>query len=69
MVKAIPKKVRAKVLWDAGHKTPKLMLRRGNIPIRSAQRYIADFKIDGSQQKKEYKKRAKLNNRGEFLEK
>ena len=31
MVKEISNKVRAKVLWNAGHRTPKSMKRRGNM--------------------------------------
>ena len=44
MVKVINQKLRALVLWEAGHQTPESMLRRGKIPKRSAERYIASIR-------------------------
>ena len=43
----IPQKRVAKVLWDAGFRSPRSMKRRGNIPERSAERYIQCFKQGG----------------------
>ena len=40
----IPQKTVAKVLWDAGFRSPGSMKRRGNIPQRSDERYIQCFK-------------------------
>ncbi|KAL4496952.1 hypothetical protein ABPG72_002108 [Tetrahymena utriculariae] len=60
MKQTISNKIKAVVLWEAGHKTPKSMKRRGNISIRSAARYISDIKkgIDIlKQEKKENKKK------------
>lgn len=64
MVREIPQKTIAKVLWNAGHKTPKSMLRRGNIPVRSAKRYIAAFKRGESHERKPYKTRTKSKQNG-----
>lgn len=55
----ITQKMRAWVLWEAGHCTPKSMLRRGKIPIRSAERYITEFRDGGNWERKPYSKRTK----------
>lgn len=56
----ICQKLRAKVLWDAGHRTPKSMFRRGNIPERSAKRYISAFRHGQYHTRKPYPKRVKV---------
>ena len=55
MVREISGAVRAQVLWDAGHRTPKSMKRRGNIPVRSAERYIQKLKRGESLERKKKK--------------
>lgn len=55
----ITQKARAMVLWEAGHRTAKSMLRRGKIPIRSAERYIADFRKGLDWRRKNYPQRVK----------
>lgn len=52
-------KLRAWILWEAGHRTPKSLFRRGKIPIRSGERYIAEFKADGNWERKLYRQRIK----------
>lgn len=69
MNEKISQKVRAKVLWDAGHRTPASMKRRGNIPERSAKRYIADFKEGGSHERKAYTPRKKEKKNSRLVEK
>ena len=56
MVREISGPVRAQVLWDAGHMTPKSMMRRGNIPERSAERYIQKLKRGEKKTKKQKNK-------------
>ena len=56
MAREIYQAVRAEVLWDAGHRTPKSMKRRGNIPERSAERYIAKLRRGESLERKKRKK-------------
>lgn len=55
----ITQKMRAWVLWEAGHRTAKSMLRRGKIPIRSAERYISEFRDGGDWRRKDYSPRVK----------
>ena len=55
----ITQKMRAFVLWEAGHRNPKSMLRRGKIPIRSAERYISEFRDGENWERKPYSKRTK----------
>lgn len=59
MTDNIPQKLRAKVLWDAGHRTPGSLKRRGGIPESSAKRYIAAFKAGESHERKPYTPRKK----------
>ena len=56
-MREIPQKTVAKVLWDAGFKSPGSMKRRGNIPQRSAERYIQCFKEGGDHNRKNYSSR------------
>src|SRR4051794_12886713 len=65
----IPQKLRAKVLWDAGYRAPKSMYRRGRIPERSAQRYIADFQEGNDWTRKEYTPRTKRNQSPKLVKK
>ena len=53
-MREIPQKTVAKVLWDAGFKSPGSIKRRGNIPQRSAERYIQCFKKGGDHNRKNY---------------
>lgn len=55
----IPQKLRAQVLFEAGHRTPKSLERRGGIPERTARRYIAEFNEGGDWTRKEYTPRLK----------
>ncbi|KAL4500720.1 hypothetical protein ABPG72_019954 [Tetrahymena utriculariae] len=55
----ISNQVKAEVLYQAGHRTPGSMKRRGNIPIRSAQRYISKLSKGQSLDRKPYKNRKK----------
>jgi hypothetical protein len=59
MVREISASVRAEVLWDAGHRTPKSLMRRGNIPLRTAERYISKLRKGESLERKQYTRRAK----------
>ena len=59
MVREISASVRAEVLWDAGHRTPKSLMRRGNIPLRTAERYISKLRKGESLECKQYTRRAK----------
>jgi len=54
---AICPKLRAWILLEASHRTAKSLFRRGEIPIRSGERYVAEFRDGGNWQKKEYLKR------------
>jgi len=56
---AICQKLRAWVLWEAGHRTAKSLLRRGKIPIRSGERYVAEFRNGGNWKRKAYPQRIK----------
>ena len=69
MVKEIPQKVRAKVLWDAGFRTPASMKKRGKIPERSAARYISLFKEEATWERSPYPQRAKPSRRPEIVRK
>ena len=60
MVNGISNNVRAQVLWDAGHRTPKSMERRGNMPERSVERYIKELREGRSLEKKNIKQEQKL---------
>ena len=44
MTKKMSQKLVAWVLWNAGHRSPAPMKRRGSIPERTARSYIADFR-------------------------
>jgi len=55
----ISQKVRAWILWEAGHRTAKSMFRRGKILIRKAERYIADFRKGLDWKRKSYPPRIK----------
>ena len=59
MGKEITQKMRVKVLWDAGFRSPSSMWRYGKIPQRSAERYIQEFKNDGDHNRKYYSPREK----------
>jgi len=59
MVKEIPQTLRAQVLWEAGHRTQKSMKRRGGIPERSAERYIAKLRRGESLERESYSTRTK----------
>ena len=59
MTKEIPQKVRVKVLWDAGFRSPGSLKRRGKIPEGSAFCYISEFKNGGYHNRKYYPKRKK----------
>jgi len=54
MSEKIPPKMRAQVLYEAGYKTPKSLLRRGGIPVSTGKRYIRDFKEGKSWERKPY---------------
>jgi hypothetical protein len=56
MTKEIPQKVRAKVLFDAGYRTPRLLTKLGKIPERSAERYVSQFR-KGQDHERKVKKR------------
>lgn len=47
-------------MWEAGHRTAKSMLRRGGIPLRSAERYISLLKNGDSLERKVNKSRKKF---------
>lgn len=55
----ITQKMRAKVLWDAGFRSPSSMYRYGKIPQRSAERYIREFSMGGDHNRKAYSPRNK----------
>lgn len=65
----IPQKVRAKVLWDAGFRTPDSMFRRGKVNPRTAERYIKDFKEGASWERKPYTPRAKPKQTPQIIKK
>lgn len=57
-MKGISQKHKAWILWKAGHRTPGALKRKADIPERSGQRYIADFKSGGSWERNAYSPRA-----------
>ena len=59
MAKEFPQKLRAWILWEAGHRTPKSMRRRGSISERTAEKYIADFRRGGTWERNPYPQRYK----------
>ena len=59
MTREIPQKTVAKVLSDIGCRTPGSMKRRANIPERSAERYIKEFREGGDHKRKKYTPRGK----------
>jgi hypothetical protein len=69
MVQKIPQKLRAKILYEAGHKTPASLKRRGKIPIRSGSRYISEFNKGGSWERKPYKPRGNIKERSKLTKK
>ena len=50
----IPKKERAKSLYDAGQRTPIAISRGAGVSDRTARRYIKEFKEGGSHERKPY---------------
>lgn len=69
MTGKIPQKIRAQVLWEAGHRTAKSMKRRGGIPVRSAERYIKDLKEGKSLERKPTPSRSNPRNRSNLAKK
>ena len=59
MAKGISQKQKAWILWEARHRTWGALKRKGNIPERTARRYIADFKAGGSWERNIYSPRTK----------
>jgi len=53
----IPKKIRAKAIYDAGKTTPAAIARGACVSKRTAYRYISDFKKGKSCERKKYPKR------------
>jgi len=65
----IPPKVRAKVLWDAGFRTPDSLFRRGKINPRTAERYIKDFREGLSSERRPYTPREKPKQTPQIIKK
>jgi hypothetical protein len=53
----IPQRVRAKVLWDGGHRTAKALETRGKIPQRTGRLYISEFNRGEDHNRRPYSKR------------
>ena len=64
MVREIPQKTVAKVLWDIGFRSPGTMKRRASIPQRSAERYIKEFREGGEHTRKKYNLKLCSNRNG-----
>ena len=69
MTREIPQKTVAKVLWDIGFRSPGSMKRRADIPQRSAERYIKQFREGQSHQRKKYSRRVKHQQSPQILRK
>ena len=44
MVRSFTQKEKAKILWDAGCKTPNALMNKENISQRCAERYVSEFR-------------------------